>query len=29
LRGAGEFSNLLMLPESAWDAMEAARPKKS
>src|ERR1700686_1869305 len=29
LRGAGEFNNLLLLPESAWDTMEAARPKKS
>jgi NAD(P)-dependent dehydrogenase (short-subunit alcohol dehydrogenase family) len=29
LRGAGEFNNLLMLPDSAWDAMESARPKKS
>jgi NAD(P)-dependent dehydrogenase (short-subunit alcohol dehydrogenase family) len=29
LRGAGEFNNLLLLPEAAWDAMEAARPKKS
>jgi len=29
LRGAGEFNDLLMLPEAAWDAMEAARPKKS
>ena len=29
LRGAGEFNDLLMLPESAWEAMEAARPKKS
>ena len=29
LRGAGEFNELLMLPEAAWDAMEAARPKKS
>jgi NAD(P)-dependent dehydrogenase (short-subunit alcohol dehydrogenase family) len=29
LRGAGEFNDLLMLPDSAWDAMEAARPKKS
>jgi NAD(P)-dependent dehydrogenase (short-subunit alcohol dehydrogenase family) len=28
LRGAGEFNDLLMLPDSAWDAMEAARPKK-
>jgi NAD(P)-dependent dehydrogenase (short-subunit alcohol dehydrogenase family) len=29
LRGAGEFNDLLALPESAWDAMEAARSKKS
>jgi len=29
LRGAGEFNDLLMLPESAWDAMEAARSKKN
>jgi NAD(P)-dependent dehydrogenase (short-subunit alcohol dehydrogenase family) len=29
LRGAGEFNDLLLLPESAWDAMEAARAKKS
>jgi NAD(P)-dependent dehydrogenase (short-subunit alcohol dehydrogenase family) len=29
LRGAGEFNDLLMLPDSAWEAMEAARPKKS
>src|SRR6202043_2099087 len=29
LRGAGEFNDLLMLPEAAWDAMEAARTKKS
>jgi NAD(P)-dependent dehydrogenase (short-subunit alcohol dehydrogenase family) len=29
LRGAGEFNNLLMLPDSAWEAREAARPKKS
>jgi NAD(P)-dependent dehydrogenase (short-subunit alcohol dehydrogenase family) len=28
LRGAGEFNDLLMLPESAWDALETARPKK-
>jgi NAD(P)-dependent dehydrogenase (short-subunit alcohol dehydrogenase family) len=28
LRGAGEFNDLLMLPESAWEAMESARPKK-
>jgi NAD(P)-dependent dehydrogenase (short-subunit alcohol dehydrogenase family) len=29
LRGAGEFNDLLMLPESAWEMLEAARPKKS
>jgi NAD(P)-dependent dehydrogenase (short-subunit alcohol dehydrogenase family) len=29
LRGAGEFNDLLDLPESAWQAMELARPKKS
>ena len=29
LRGAGEFNDLLMLPDSAWEAREAARPKKS
>jgi NAD(P)-dependent dehydrogenase (short-subunit alcohol dehydrogenase family) len=29
LRGAGEFNDLLMLPDSAWEAMEAARAKKS
>jgi NAD(P)-dependent dehydrogenase (short-subunit alcohol dehydrogenase family) len=29
LRGAGEFNDLLMLPDAAWEAMHAARPKKS
>jgi NAD(P)-dependent dehydrogenase (short-subunit alcohol dehydrogenase family) len=29
LRGAGEFSDLLSLPDSAWEAMESARTKKS
>ena len=29
LRGAGEFNDLLMLPDSAWETLEAARPKKS
>jgi NAD(P)-dependent dehydrogenase (short-subunit alcohol dehydrogenase family) len=29
LRGAGEFNDLVTLPDSAWDAMEAARTKKS
>jgi len=28
LQGAGEFNDLLMLPESAWQEMEAARGKK-
>jgi NAD(P)-dependent dehydrogenase (short-subunit alcohol dehydrogenase family) len=28
LRGAGEFNDLLTLPDSAWEAMEAARPEK-
>src|SRR3989442_5076212 len=28
LQGAGEFNDLLMLPESAWEQMEAARSKK-
>ena len=28
LRGAGEFNDLLMLPDSAWEAMEAARKKE-
>jgi NAD(P)-dependent dehydrogenase (short-subunit alcohol dehydrogenase family) len=28
LRGAGEFNDLLILPEAAWEAMEAARGKK-
>lgn len=28
LRGAGEFNNLLMLPEAYWEQMEAARAKK-
>ncbi|MBZ5703142.1 MAG: SDR family oxidoreductase [Acidobacteriia bacterium] len=28
LRGAGEFNDLLVLSESAWEAMEAARVKK-
>ena len=27
LRGAGEFNNLLELPEAAWEAMEAARKR--
>ena len=29
LRGAGEFNDLLLLPESAWETMEAARQRKS
>jgi NAD(P)-dependent dehydrogenase (short-subunit alcohol dehydrogenase family) len=29
LRGAGEFNDLMLLPESAWETMEAARQKKS
>ena len=29
LRGAGEFNDLLLLPESAWETMEAARQKKT
>lgn len=29
LRGAGEFNNLLMLPETAWEQMEAERARKS
>jgi NAD(P)-dependent dehydrogenase (short-subunit alcohol dehydrogenase family) len=29
LRGAGEFNDLLLLPESAWETVEAARGKKS
>jgi enoyl-[acyl-carrier-protein] reductase (NADH) len=28
LRGAGEFNDLLLLPDSAWEVMEAARGKK-
>jgi NAD(P)-dependent dehydrogenase (short-subunit alcohol dehydrogenase family) len=28
LRGAGEFNDLLLLPETAWETMEAARQKK-
>ena len=28
LRGAGEFNDLGMLPEAAWEQLEAARPKK-
>ena len=29
LRGAGEFNDLTTLPDSAWEAMESARVKKS
>jgi NAD(P)-dependent dehydrogenase (short-subunit alcohol dehydrogenase family) len=29
LRGAGEFNDLLMLPDSTWEAMESARARKS
>jgi NAD(P)-dependent dehydrogenase (short-subunit alcohol dehydrogenase family) len=29
LRGAGEFNDLLMLPETTWEAQEAARAKKT
>src|SRR2546422_7535239 len=29
LRGAGEFNDLLLLPEAAWEAMEDGRHKKS
>ncbi|HTG30057.1 MAG TPA: SDR family oxidoreductase [Methylomirabilota bacterium] len=29
LRGAGEFNDLATLPDSAWEAMESARLKKS
>jgi len=28
LRGAGEFNDLLLIPDSAWENMEAARKKK-
>jgi NAD(P)-dependent dehydrogenase (short-subunit alcohol dehydrogenase family) len=28
LRGAGEFNDLAMLPDSMWEQMEAARPRK-
>jgi len=29
LRGAGEFNDLMILPDAVWDEMEAARPRKS
>jgi NAD(P)-dependent dehydrogenase (short-subunit alcohol dehydrogenase family) len=28
LRGAGEFNDLALLPDSTWEQMEAARPRK-
>jgi len=28
LRGAGEFNDLAMLPDTVWEQMEAARPRK-
>ena len=28
LRGAGEFNDLMLLPDSAWETMEAARQKR-
>jgi hypothetical protein len=28
LRGAGEFNDLAMLPDSVWEQLESARPKK-
>ena len=28
LRGAGEFNDLALLPDAAWEQLEAARPKK-
>ena len=28
LQGAGEFNNLSLLPDSAWEAMESARAKR-
>lgn len=28
LRGAGEFNDLAMIPDAAWEQFEAARPKK-
>src|SRR5258708_18641498 len=28
LRGAGEFNDLLLIPDAAWESMEAARSKK-
>jgi NAD(P)-dependent dehydrogenase (short-subunit alcohol dehydrogenase family) len=28
LRGAGEFNDLMLLPESAWETMEAARQRR-
>lgn len=29
MRGAGEFNDLLLLPDAVWEQMEASRPKKS
>lgn len=29
LRGAGEFNDMLLLPESAWEGLESSRAKKS
>jgi NAD(P)-dependent dehydrogenase (short-subunit alcohol dehydrogenase family) len=29
LRGAGEFNDLVLLPDSAWEAMESARRRKA
>jgi len=29
LRGAGEFNDLMILPDAVWEKMEEARPKKS
>jgi hypothetical protein len=28
LRGAGEFNDLLLIQDAAWESMEAARGKK-
>jgi len=28
LRGAGEFNDLAMIPDAAWEQLESARPKK-
>jgi hypothetical protein len=29
LRGAGEFNDLMILPDAVWDQMESARQRKS